>query len=175
MIHSQDVILCHVSIYFNAVFYCYFYSVFGINVLYYDKSLYLIVNSNDFIELLAPVANAVLEPYRNPCVPSPCGPNSICQEIGQIPSCTCMPTFVGSPPNCKPECIVNSECLPSQACIQQKCQDPCEGACGIGALCLVSRHTPMCTCPEGYAGDAFTVCNPKPAPGTVNINLDNNE
>lgn len=113
------------------------------------------------IYILAPVANAVLEPYRNPCAPSPCGANSICQNIGQIPSCTCMPNYIGSPPNCRPECVVNSECLPSLACIQQKCQDPCIGSCGIGAICSVSRHTPMCTCPEGYSGDAFNICTPK--------------
>lgn len=113
------------------------------------------------IYILAPVANAVLEPYRNPCAPSPCGANSICQNIGQIPSCTCMPNYIGSPPNCRPECVVNSECLPSLACIQQKCQDPCIGSCGIGAICSVSGHTPMCMCPEGYSGDAFNICTPK--------------
>lgn len=110
----------------------------------------------------APVANAVLEPYQNPCVPSPCGPNSICQEIGSVPSCTCIQSYVGSPPNCRPECTINSECPTVQACIQQKCRDPCLGSCGIEALCSVTRHTPVCTCPEGYTGDAFTMCIRKP-------------
>lgn len=113
----------------------------------------------------APVANAVLEPYKNPCVPSPCGPNAFCQEIRNMPSCTCMSNYIGSPPNCKPECTINAECPTSEACIQQKCRDPCQGSCGIGALCTVSRHMPICTCPDGYTGDAFTVCSPKP-PGT---------
>lgn len=117
------------------------------------------------ILLTAPVANAVLEPYGNPCVPSPCGPNSICKEVGNVPSCTCMERFVGSPPNCRPECLLNSECQTSKACIQQKCQDPCLGACGINAICTVTRHTPMCACPDGYIGDAFTACNPQLKPG----------
>jgi hypothetical protein len=102
-----------------------------------------------------------LEPYRNPCVPSPCGPNSICKEMGDIPSCTCMSNYIGNPPNCRPECIINSECPTSQACIQQKCRDPCLGSCGIGALCTVSNHVPICTCPEAYTGDAFTTCTPR--------------
>lgn len=124
---------------------------------------------DNIFNFLAPIANVEVEPYKNPCIPSPCGPHAICQEIGKIPSCTCMPNFVGSPPNCRPECVVNSECLSSQACMQQKCQDPCEGSCGIGALCSVSRHVPICTCPEGYTGDAFSVCLPKPQPGTSAI------
>lgn len=80
-----------------------------------------------------------------------------------------MPDYIGSPPNCRPECTINSECSTSQACIQQKCRDPCQGSCGIGSLCTVSRHIPICTCPDGYIGDAFTVCTPKP-PG-MNILL----
>lgn len=103
----------------------------------------------------------MLEPYKNPCVPSPCGPNSICQETGNIPSCTCMPTYIGSPPNCRPECSITAECPSSEACIQQKCRNPCQGSCGINALCTVTNHVPICTCPIGYTGDAFSVCAPQ--------------
>lgn len=48
------------------------------------------------------------------------------------------------------------------ACIREKCRDPCPGSCGIEARCNVINHTPICTCPEGYTGDPFTNCFPKP-------------
>lgn len=69
---------------------------------------------------------------------------------------------MGSSPNCRPECTINSECPSNQACMQMKCQDPCPGSCGISALCNVINHIPVCTCPEGYIGDPFTNCYPKP-------------
>lgn len=100
----------------------------------------------------------------NPCVPSPCGLNSICQAVGTVPSCSCLPSFIGSPPNCRPECNINSECASNLACINQKCRDPCPGSCGAGAQCNVINHTPACTCPEGYTGDPFTSCSPIPPP-----------
>lgn len=95
----------------------------------------------------------------NPCLPSPCGPNSICQNINESPSCTCMPEFIGTPPNCRPECSSNSECPNDLACINSKCSNPCIGACGSMAECRVVSHTPNCVCPQGYFGDPFVVCN----------------
>lgn len=75
-----------------------------------------------------------------------------------MPSCSCLQSYIGSPPNCRPECSVNSDCLSNQACIREKCQDPCPGSCGILAQCSVNNHVPICTCPEGYTGDPFTNC-----------------
>lgn len=96
----------------------------------------------------------------NPCQPSPCGPNSICQETGnEIPSCQCMPGFIGSPPLCRPECLTNSECAPQMACINQKCANPCIQACGVNAECRVVSHTAICICPDGYTGDASVQCS----------------
>lgn len=46
----------------------------------------------------------------------------------------------------------------SKACIRNKCQDPCIGICGIEAICTVSNHIPICTCPPGTTGDAFRQC-----------------
>lgn len=97
----------------------------------------------------------------NPCQPSPCGPNSICRQTGgDIPSCQCMPEYIGAPPNCRPECVANSECAPQLACINRKCQNPCERACGTNAECRVVSHSPICICPEGYRGDASVQCSP---------------
>lgn len=94
----------------------------------------------------------------NPCQPSPCGPNAECRPVGDSPSCSCLQGFIGSPPNCRPECVSNSECAYNLACIRQKCQDPCPNACGQNAECRVVNHAPMCVCLPGYNGDPFSQC-----------------
>lgn len=99
-----------------------------------------------------------LDEKPDPCRPSPCGPNSECRVVGDLSSCSCLAMFTGEPPNCRPECVTNSECPSNKACINQKCQDPCPGVCGQNALCNVISHTAMCTCSPGYTGDPFTGC-----------------
>ena len=79
-------------------------------------------------------------------------------------ACSCVPGYIGPPPNCRPECVINSECPPNKACIQQKCGDPCVGACGINAKCDVANHNAICSCPYDYIGDPFSQCLPKPPP-----------
>jgi hypothetical protein len=69
---------------------------------------------------------------------------------------------VGSPPNCKPECVSNSECANHLACINQKCKDPCPGTCGQNAECRVVSHTPNCVCLPGYTGNPFGQCQLPP-------------
>lgn len=98
----------------------------------------------------------------NPCIPSPCGPNSQCQEFGSTARCTCLLNYIGSPPQCRPECTVNSECTATLACINNKCADPCPGACGTNAQCIVNNHLPICSCIVGYTGDPFTSCRHVP-------------
>lgn len=107
---------------------------------------------------------------KNPCLPSPCGPNSECRDIGGGPSCSCLPNYIGSPPNCRPECTISSECPSNLACIREKCLDPCPGSCGIAAQCNVFNHIPICTCLEGYTGDPFTSCILKP-PTRKHLNI----
>lgn len=111
-------------------------------------------NGDVYIILGAPVADVT------PCTPSPCGSNSICKEVGETPSCTCLPDFFGSPPYCRPECSSNSECPTDKACINQKCKDPCVGACGVNAQCRAISHSPMCFCDNGFTGDPFSNCFP---------------
>lgn len=106
---------------------------------------------------------SILQPVPvNPCIPSPCGPNSQCRVVNDSPSCSCLPNYFGIPPNCKPECTINAECASNLACIREKCVDPCPGSCGISAQCAVVNHIPTCTCTEGFIGDPFTRCIPKP-------------
>lgn len=100
----------------------------------------------------------VLPTPVNPCQPSPCGPNAQCQVSGDAPSCSCLSGFIGTPPNCRPECVSNSECASHLACINQKCRDPCPGTCGANAECRVVSHTPNCICIIGYVGDPFSQC-----------------
>lgn len=106
------------------------------------------------INFLAPV---LAEP-QNPCLPSPCGPFSQCRDAGGSPSCSCLSGYIGIPPQCKPECISNSECPSHLACINQKCRDPCPGTCGGNADCRVVSHSPVCQCLPGYTGDPFSQC-----------------
>lgn len=100
-----------------------------------------------------------LEPVEvHPCSPSPCGPNSQCREFNSQAICSCLLGYVGTPPSCKPECIVNSDCNLNEACSNQKCRDSCPGTCGNNALCRVRNHNPICSCKPGYTGNPFTAC-----------------
>ena len=97
--------------------------------------------------------------YVDPCDPNPCGPNSNPPRvIGERCQCSCLPEMIGSPPNCRPECVVNSDCPSDKACINRKCQDPCPGLCGINAYCSVRNHVPICICNQGFVGDPFSQC-----------------
>lgn len=106
----------------------------------------------------------------NPCLPSPCGPNSQCRVIGTQAACSCLENFVGRPPNCRPECTINAECSSNLACVHEKCIDPCPGYCGINAICRVITHNPTCSCLSGYEGNPSVQCN-LPTPRKININI----
>ena len=116
----------------------------------------LVLNSDIyFFRILADIQPTV----STPCIPSPCGSNAICKEQGGVGSCSCLPDYIGNPyEGCRPECIMNSDCISTRACIRSKCQDPCPGTCGVGAICTVSNHIPICSCPLPTIGDAFTIC-----------------
>lgn len=96
---------------------------------------------------------------ENPCSTTICGPNSQCREINNQAVCSCLPTYLGIPPACRPECVGNSECPQDRACIKQKCVNPCVGACGLRAICEVFNHNPICSCPTAHTGDPFVSCS----------------
>jgi len=98
----------------------------------------------------------------DPCSPSPCGPNSQCKQVNGQGVCSCLPAYIGSPPGCRPECVVSSECAQNRACVNQKCVDPCPGTCGLNTRCEVINHSPICSCNQGFTGDPFTRCFPVP-------------
>ena len=99
----------------------------------------------------------VVEP--EPCVPSPCGPNAECRIINNRGVCACFPEYHGNPYiECRPECVVSSECVKTKACSNNKCVDPCRNRCGLNANCDVVNHNAICSCIPGYTGDAFVQC-----------------
>ena len=98
-------------------------------------------------------------PVGDPCTPSPCGLYAECRAIGDQAACSCLKNYIGLPPNCRPECVVNTDCPSNQACISEKCRDPCIGSCGQNADCRVQNHIPVCLCQPGYTGDPFTLCS----------------
>lgn len=89
------------------------------------------------------------EPVPSPCANSPCGANAVCKERDGVGSCACLPEYYGDPyTGCRPECVQNSECDYSRACINNKCQDPCQGVCPVNAsksaVCNVSDYVGLC-------------------------------
>jgi hypothetical protein len=81
--------------------------------------------------------------------------------VNQQAVCSCLQNYVGSPPQCRPECVVSNECPQNKACVNLKCSDPCPNTCGIGAQCTTKNHNPICACPPGFTGDPFSQCTPQ--------------
>lgn len=97
----------------------------------------------------------------DPCMPTPCGPNSQCRVIANQPACSCLLNYIGRPPNCRPECTISAECPANLACQNERCTNPCPGSCGLVATCRPINHKPVCACPEGFTGDPFAGCVPR--------------
>ena len=98
----------------------------------------------------------------DPCRNSPCGQFSSCIVVDDVKNgnfrCECLPGHIGQPPLCHPECKSNYDCSPTHACINDRCEPPCQGACGLNADCQIVNHSPRCSCPESYVGDAYETC-----------------
>lgn len=101
-------------------------------------------------------------PDENVCAPSPCGPNSKCKEVSGQAVCSCLPSYIGTPPACRPECVASSECPSQLACKDYKCVNPCPSPCGLNTNCVVVNHSPICSCMPSYSGDPFTICTSIP-------------
>ncbi|KAK9880680.1 hypothetical protein WA026_011916 [Henosepilachna vigintioctopunctata] len=92
-----------------------------------------------------------------------CGKNSMCEElVASKPVCICRPGFTGNPyRECRQigDCVKNSDC-PSlkPVCKEYKCQNPCDRACGVGAICHLKLDEAICSCPYGYTGDPLVKC-----------------
>ena len=136
-----------------------------LNILFFNIILPTLDTFSDLslvIDLYRGVPQCTPEEDVDPCNPSPCGSNTLCQVLDGGPVCECMNDYIGNPLlACKPECVLNTECPTTQACINQKCLDPCPGTCGINAECRVAIHRAVCTCIRDYEGDPFRQCYPK--------------
>jgi len=110
----------------------------------------------------------ITERPPTPCNPSPCGANAVCKERNGAGSCVCLPEYFGDPyTGCRPECVANSDCDRSRACVNNKCVDPCPGTCGLNAECTVVNHAPSCSCIPGYTGNPTRACNVIEASKTI--------
>lgn len=119
--------------------------------------LYCLLSTIVSVLCCHPVEPICEEPI-NPCVPSPCGPNSVCRVNNNRAICSCLPNYIGRAPNCRPECTIDSDCPTNLACVCDKCKDPCIGTCGPNAQCTVLYHRPHCSCLNGFTGDPFGGC-----------------
>lgn len=95
----------------------------------------------------------------NSCLFNPCGFNSICQKQNNIGTCVCQPYYFGDPyVGCRPECVIISDCPRNRICSKNRCLNPCVGACGLNADCVVINHIPICLCISGFTGNPFILC-----------------
>uniref|UniRef100_A0A0K8UI27 Stabilin-2 n=1 Tax=Bactrocera latifrons TaxID=174628 RepID=A0A0K8UI27_BACLA len=95
------------------------------------------------------------------CHGNPCGVNAICQDAGGRPVCSCPPGHSGNPLTAcnRGECLDNIDCRGDLQCKDNRCVNPCVGACGLNANCEPKNHVAVCSCPTGYRGDPFTSCH----------------
>lgn len=102
----------------------------------------------------------VPEEKHDTCERTRCGANAMCHEQNGAVLCVCKPKYYGNPYlACHPECVLNSDCPINKACVNNHCENPCVGACGVGAHCEVANHHPVCFCPAEYTGDPFVACH----------------
>ncbi|KAA0193421.1 hypothetical protein HAZT_HAZT000221 [Hyalella azteca] len=111
----------------------------------------------------SPVGESNYIGSSDPCTPSPCGPNTLCEVNSQhIALCRCQPNFVPDQHTirgCKPQCLSDRDCPDDYACTATKCVRLCSlNECGIDAICKAYRHKAECSCPPGYLGNPAIYC-----------------
>lgn len=106
------------------------------------------------------------------CVdPCNCAPTAQCIVNNHIPSCRCPVGYSGNPsvscelvPLKDDRCRMDADCPSKHACFSGECKNPCfeTKPCGSNARCSVVDSLPLrtmvCTCIEGYVGDAEKEC-----------------
>lgn len=57
-------------------------------------------------------------------------------------------------------CSSNSDCQPTDSCLNRQCVNPCtvSNPCASTALCTINNHKAVCRCPDGLTGDPFVSC-----------------
>ncbi|VEN60882.1 unnamed protein product, partial [Callosobruchus maculatus] len=96
------------------------------------------------------------------CESAYCGNKAICHAYNHRAVCECPPGLVGDPQvNClQVGCRTDSECPSNRACINTKCENPCEAAnpCDAPAECKIYNHVVECICPPGTVSDGGRGC-----------------
>lgn len=114
----------------------------------------------------------VNEQCVDPCLyDNICAPRAECKAQNHLAICKCLPGLIGNPySDCKPEilaeCIYDTDCPSTLACINSKCVDPCHvlEPCNLPSKCKVIPSAPVrtmiCICPEGYISSGSGTCKP---------------
>ena len=101
------------------------------NTEYQDKIVELEANNTEYLNVIDQykandtinlsriheLENLLLE-CQDPCSNEQCGPHSWCTVENNDAVCHCQQGFLGSPPNCEPECVQNSDCPSHEACVR---------------------------------------------------------
>lgn len=134
-----------------------FCCIIGVGILIDDVITNLVLQNQNVID--KPSFRFILEEL---CHPSPCGANTKCDVIGGQPTCSCLPSYTGSPlSGCRHECESDGQCGSQEYCNNFKCEKACS-QCGKGASCTrVSNHRAVCECPKGYIGSPLGECRPE--------------
>lgn len=93
---------------------------------------------------------------------STCGEKAVCRGLNHRANCECPPGLMGNP---NIACVLvgcrsHSDCPGGRACINNKCEVPCETAnpCDTPAECKVYNHIMECVCPPGTVSDGKMGC-----------------
>ncbi len=98
------------------------------------------------------------------CTTSPCHPSATCRNTPGSFQCLCAEGLVGDPfrSGCRKsgQCVTDSDCPATAACLAGLCKDPCgqPDVCGKNAECLTENHQPICRCAFQTTGDAKVEC-----------------
>lgn len=124
----------------------------------------------------------------NPCEQTHCGPNSICNVVNRVPTCTCLSPFVPSNQGiqngcvrvstscttdfdcgnevcfngqCKAVCRNNKDCSYGERCIQKICTVPCadHSQCRIDQACVNGMCLIGCRSNKNCAADQACINN----------------
>lgn len=108
----------------------------------------------------------------NPCIyDNPCSPKAECRVQNHMALCRCPIGFIGNPYiDCRHEiqveCKIDGDCASTQACLNNKCQNPCSTLepCQRPSECQVIGTLPVrtmiCICPSGYISSGSGTCQP---------------
>lgn len=114
----------------------------------------------------------VNEQCIDPCIyENTCSPRAECKASNHMAVCKCPPGLVGNPyidcrPEIQPQCVYDTDCHSTLACIDSKCKDPCIALepCSLPSRCQVIPSSPVrtmiCICPEGYISSGSGTCKP---------------